>query len=121
MAGRQALAVIHGFAIAVQGIDIYACTVMPDHVHIVTGLLQDIENFVESLKACSDSQLKKENRFPYDTALNADERETIWGERYWKRYIYETDDLLQTIHYAEQNPIKAGLKPQHWSFVRAFP
>ena len=119
--GKQALSVIHGFAAAVRGVDIYACAIMPEHVHVVTGVLQDVEIFVESLKAHSDSQLKKEDRFPHYTALDAEERETIWAERYWKRYIYETEDLLQAIHYAEQNPVKAGLKPQRWSFVRKFP
>jgi len=119
--GHQALSVIRGFAIAVQGIDIYACAVMPEHVHIVTGLLQDVDNFVQSLKERSDGQLKTDNRFPHYTAADADERKTIWAERHWKKYIYETEDLLHAIQYAEQNPIKAGLKPQRWAFVRDFP
>src|SRR3954469_8157642 len=44
----------------------------------------------------------------------------VWGGPGWKVFLDGTDDIWRTIPYVEQNPIKAGLGRQHYSFVTPY-
>ena len=45
----------------------------------------------------------------------------VWADRGWKVYLDEPADVLRTIRYVEQNPVKEGKPLQTWSFVTPFP
>jgi hypothetical protein len=41
----------------------------------------------------------------------------VWGQDFWKVFLYTPEDVLRAIRYVEDNPIKEGKKRQHWPFV----
>jgi REP element-mobilizing transposase RayT len=121
--GRQALAIIHGFASAIEdaGYVCYACAVMPDHVHLVLGRhVRPVEKIVGHLKAEATRQMDREGVHPFAGVYRPNgTRPSPWVEGYWKVFLNE-DDVPRAIDYVEKNPLRAGLKPQKWSFVRAY-
>lgn len=65
--GRQALAVAHGFgAIAAKsGYQLYACSILPEHVHLVVGRHSyKIEHIVRLLNAATSIALREEGVHP---------------------------------------------------------
>src|SRR5262245_11609119 len=68
LTGFQARVVGHGFARYVErsGISIWACAILPDHVHLVVGRAHiDIEQVVIQLKAAATKQLLDESLHPF--------------------------------------------------------
>ena len=111
--GRQALAVAHGFIKAIQesGYVIHACSIMPEHVHLVVDRNdRDIELIAGHLKGRATQQLMQEGLWFAD-------RRPVWGRKCWKVFLYEPSDVFRAIAYVEQNPIREGKRPQKWSFV----
>ncbi len=106
--GVQALAVAKGFATIEH--PIHACAIMPEHVHLVLGRsMLPAKKIADRLKAAAEERLRDENIFP--------DGETIWARGCWQVFLSTPADVHRTIRYVNDNPIKAGLKPQHWSFV----
>ncbi len=123
--GLQARAVARGFAQAVEesNYEILACAIMPDHSHVVVRKhAHSFERIFSHLKARATHQLVEESLHPF--AHLADPRQrfpSVSAHRCWKVYLNSNDEILQRIRYVESNPIKAGLKPQRWSFVKKIP
>ena len=66
--GIQALAVSRGFHKVVTDtlLQIYACAIMPDHVHLVFGThFRTAESLVNQLKSCATKQLTAEGLHPF--------------------------------------------------------
>ncbi len=78
-----------------------AWCIMPNHVHAVTEMMHDhsLSDVVKSWKSFTARQ------------ANARLRRTgaFWGADYFDRYMRDEDHLMRTIHYVENNPVKAGL------------
>ena len=118
--GEQARAVARGFAKAVEISQhpIYACSVMPKHVHLVFGRCRmDIEVVVRQLKRNATIRLKEENIHPLATFEG---QPTPWAESCWKVFLNDEQSLQRAIRYVEKNPVKEGNKPQQWSFVKPY-
>ncbi len=82
----------------------YACCVMPDHVHLVLGRgSYPVEQMVNLLKGAATRRLAI-GRSP-------------WAQGLWKVFLNTAQDIERAIGYVEDNPIRAGLKGQRWSFV----
>jgi len=99
-----------GFRAVVQrlGIEIPACAIMNDHVHIlVLRSKYRIEYLVNQLKGAATRLLKL--------------KRTIWTRGCWKVFITNTEVLLAAASYIEANPASAGLPAQHWDFVTPLP
>ena len=41
----------------------------------------------------------------------------MWAAQGWTVFIDDTEHLRAAIRYVENNPVKAGHRPQRWSFV----
>ena len=54
-----------------------------------------------------------------DLGLRQDDH-PVWGGPGWKVFLDSTDDIDRTIPYVEQNPVKAHLPAQKWSFVTPY-
>jgi hypothetical protein len=52
-----------------------------------------------------------------DFARRSGKHPSPWAERGWKVKLYTPDQMRAAIRYVEQNPIRAGFRPQRWSFV----
>jgi REP element-mobilizing transposase RayT len=86
-------------------LDVPACAIMNDHVHVVVLRSKyRIEYLVNQFKgaATSDLGLKK----------------TPWTKGRWKVFLDDEEALLAAIKYVEANPEGAGMKPQCWEFVK---
>ena len=109
---RQIEVVGHGFGKGVEetGLRVFACAVMPDHVHLVSGLHERRNgSLVGQLKSRATKQLNLECLHPLDGAA------TPWAEGRWEVYLDTEDEVLHAIEYVNQNPIR----PQNWPFVIA--
>lgn len=86
--------------------DLLAWCVMPTHVHVVFRALgaQSLAAILKSWKAY--------------TARRANEilgtRGTFWAREYFDRIVRDEEDLLRTIAYVRNNPVKAGLVDWKW-------
>jgi REP element-mobilizing transposase RayT len=113
LSGVQARAVGHGFAVAAQTgqHSVYACAILPEHVHIVFGQLRFAVETVSTLfKQKATMQLSKEGfQLP-----------KLWARGYWKNFIDTEEEMLAAIDYVEQNPVKEGKPLQKWSFVQPY-
>lgn len=119
--GEQAQSIAKGFAFRAQrsNLRIYACAIMPDHAHLV--IANDgrrIEMISNQLKGAATRQLLSDSHHPLANHTNRHGRPpSPWAEGQWKVFITTPKQLHHTIQYVNQNPIKAGYKPQNWSFI----
>jgi REP-associated tyrosine transposase len=118
--GVQARAVGRGIAkyAARTGLEIWACAIMPDHVHLVTGCAPiDIEQVVIQLKGEATGALVAEGIHPFQDIFDArGRRPKCFARRGWNVFL-DPDDVLRAIRYVEENPIKEGLPRQKWAFA----
>jgi REP element-mobilizing transposase RayT len=114
--GPQALAVANGFAHAANEsrIRLYACAILPGHVHLVIGRhARRAEKNAGHLKTRATQELKKQK-------LWSQKERPVWGGRGWFVYLETPADVRRAVRYVEQNPVKEGKSLQKWSFVTPF-
>jgi REP-associated tyrosine transposase len=121
----QVQAVAEGFGayIRARRLTVSACSIMPDHVHMVIAKHEiSFEQLVSKLKSNATSALVKGHRHPFaELSLKTRELPTCWGGRGWNAFLVNEKQILERIRYVEVNPIKSGLAPQTWSFVVPYP
>jgi REP element-mobilizing transposase RayT len=120
--GEQARAVAQGFDDYITRNDrrIFACAVMPDHVHLVIERCdRTIEKVAEQLKARATMFLNQQDLHPCE-ATAADKRPTPWARGCWSVFLRTDDSIQRAIDYVEQNPVVAGYKAQRYSWVSEF-
>ncbi|MEM6552895.1 MAG: hypothetical protein AAF750_12315 [Planctomycetota bacterium] len=113
--GRQAKAVGEGFGLAVKegGYRVWACTVMPDHAHLVLGRHErTVERMRDHLKARGTFVLNRRGCHPLGGEASP------WARKGWAVYLDDWADVERAVRYVEGNPAKAGLRDQRWSFVK---
>ena len=118
--GIQARAVARGIARAVQESEymIYACCVMPDHVHAVVAAHKNPpKRIIGHFKGRATNRLKEEGIHPLGDAPDAP---SPWSRQGWCVYLDSKDKIRRAIRYVEQNPIKDGLPKQQWCFVTSW-
>lgn len=116
--GTQAKTIAEGFA--ELNYPIYACAIMPDHAHLIVGRHRlTIEKTCDQLKARATSKLLKAGLHPFaDQPYAGGRLPTPWARKGWWVFIDDEPHLSAAIKYVEKNPVKSGLKPQRWSFVK---
>jgi REP element-mobilizing transposase RayT len=118
--GVQARAVARAFAAYVgrSGLVVWACAILPDHVHLVVGRPgMPVERLVIQLKGDATQQLEREGIHPLASFKVGDGRvPKCWGRGQWKVYL-DPEDVPRAIRYVVDNPLKEGKKKQEWSFV----
>jgi len=119
--GHQALSVAAGFATAIEegGYRVYACSILPEHVHLVIGRHErTIERILAHMKAKASSRLNADGRHPLAGYVDRYGRTpSPWAAKRWKCYLDSVADIVRAIRYVEQNPIKEGKRAQRWPFV----
>jgi len=119
----QARAVARGFATYFKrtGLPVWACSIMPDHVHLVTGKPDmKVEQLVIQLKGEATQALEREGIHPL-AAYKAEGQRVpkCWARGEWKVFL-DPEDVPRAIRYVQENPLREGKKQQHWSFVSAY-
>ena len=121
--GEQALAIGHGFAKAVTSstFTIWACSILPFHVHLVIARhTYDVEQVVRLLKGQATKQLLQERLHPLIDYGTPTETPTPWADKKWKVFLDSDESIENAIRYVEENPEKEGKPRQDWSFVRPY-
>lgn len=123
--GLQARAVARGFSQVLNEYDypIYACAILPEHVHLVIGRhSQTAERIVSHLKRSATLKLFAEEIHPLINCIGP--RGNVpspWSKRSgWKVYLYNDQAICNRIKYVNENPVKDGKPQQRWSFVLPF-
>jgi REP element-mobilizing transposase RayT len=121
--GEQARAVARGFASYIhrKQLPVWACAILPDHVHLVTGRPgMKVEQLVIQLKGDATQQLQREGIHPLSQYTLPNKRiPHCWIRGEWKVYL-DPEDIPRAIRYVQDNPIKESKPPQHWSFVTKY-
>ncbi len=115
--GHQALTVANGFKKALQegGYVVHACSILPEHVHLVIGRHpRKITRIIGHLKAKATHELHTKGPWPPDAR-------PVWAEGVWKVFLDDVADVYRAIAYVENNPVKEGKPRQRWSFVQPYP
>jgi len=121
---EQARCVAEGIGRAVReaGYVVYACSVMPDHVHLVIARHpRAVKQIVGHLKARATRVLNESGLNPQGDYRVPDGRvPSPWVEGCWTVFLDSHADITRAIAYVENNPIREGLKAQHWTFVTPY-
>lgn len=122
--GLRARAVGRGFSSYIEksGLVVYACAILPDHVHLVIERYRlTIEQIMIKLKAAATMQLIAESRHPFQKIVLPDgQHPKVFAREGRHVFLNDVDEIEERIHYVRENPIKAGLPEQFWSFVREY-
>jgi REP element-mobilizing transposase RayT len=91
----------------------YACAIMPDHAHLLIRKHRDqAEEMIEKIQALSRKRL-------VEVGLRELEHPR-WTRGGWKVFLDHPDEVVRTIRYIEQNPVKIRLPKQQWEFVTTY-
>jgi REP element-mobilizing transposase RayT len=94
-------------------LQLLACAIMPDHVHIlIRKHRQEAPEMIERLQDASCYAVR-------DCALRSPEH-PVWTEGGWKGFLETAEDIRRTIRYIELNPVKIGRPRQVWDFVHPY-
>jgi hypothetical protein len=98
---------------------VYACSILPQHVHLVLGRHHyRVETMVRLLKAAATTELIRDNRHPLANWPGADGvLPSPWARRCWKVFLDDVEGVARAIEYVENNPLKERKRRQRWSFV----
>jgi len=114
--GHQAVAVAAGFqeSSVESGYTLFACAILPEHVHLVIGRQErEIKRVVGHLKGRATQRLKTSGHW-----TNAER--PVWSRGCWTVFLNSPDDVWRAIRYVEENPSKEGKRRQHWSCVTPY-
>lgn len=107
---RKRVADAFGEIIASQRYTVYACAVMPDHVHLLIRKHRDSsEQMIETLQ--------RESRLRLSMTPSIPPGHPIWAHGGWKVFLDHPDEVRRTIRYIAGNPASSGLPAQSWPFV----
>ena len=111
--GQQAreIALAMGDAVRDGGLLVLACAIMPEHVHVVIVEHRlTPQRIVARLKSRASRRLHLSGLWP-------EKNRPIWAKGHWKVHLPSDTAVRRAVRYVEENPVRAGFKPQHWSFV----
>ncbi len=121
--GQRAI-VAEGFSrSAYKGnVKVIACAIMPDHVHFVLGPHRlGGDKLAGFMKAEATKALVAAKVHPFLAEMEEDGSVPhCWVRGEWKVYIDTLEQMLATIQYVENNPLKEGLPAQTWDFVTRY-
>ncbi len=124
LTGVQARAVGRGFGRVVDeiGVSVYACAVMPDHVHLVAaGQVFGPDEIAKRMKSAATRRMSEEGIRPLADCVDRHGRvPTPWALGGWCVYLDTPERVRQCVRYVKGNPVRQGLREQRWGFVTAY-
>ncbi len=124
LSGVQAQAAGIGFGNGVRKsrLTIWACSILPEHVHLVVARhAYSIEQVTNLLKGEATKNLNAKSLHPQASFVNANGRlPSMWATGRCKVFLDSEEAIEAAIRYVEENPEKEGKPPQKWSFVSPF-
>ena len=119
----QIAAVAAGFekSLAKFGITIWACSILPEHIHLVlarTG--KSCEVMTNFLKGEATRELNKQRLHPLAAHSESGRTPQPWARKHWQVFLDDTQAIDNAIMYVNDNPEKEGKPRQQWPFVSPF-
>jgi REP element-mobilizing transposase RayT len=101
---------------------ILACSILPQHVHLVIARhVYDAEQVANLLKGEATKQLKKDSLHPQQSYADKNGKlPSVWAEKQWCVFLECADAVECAVQYVEENPVKEGKPKQTWSFVTPY-
>jgi len=122
--GAQARAVGRGFAAFVErnGLVVWACSILPEHVHLVVARHRyHFDRVIELMKSAATRRLTEEGLHPFRDITRPDgQHPKPFARGGWSVFLDTDAAVRRAIRYAEDNPAREGLPRQQWSFVRPY-
>ncbi len=122
--GHQARSAVKGFGEMARKADyvIHACAILPQHVHMVIARHRySIEQVVRLLRQAATQHLLEDGLHPFAHLRSEKGRlPSVWAQDFRKVFLYTPKGIRRRIKYVEENPVKEGLRPQKWWFVRPY-
>lgn len=122
--GRQALSVGNGFAAAVRkyGYVVHACTILPQHAHLVIRRHRYcIEQVGRLLRQSATLRLLDDGLHPFAHLRSPTGRlPSVWAQDFRHIFLFTPEEVIGRIKYVEDNPLKEGKPRQSWLFVTAY-
>jgi REP element-mobilizing transposase RayT len=123
--GTQARAIARGFADYIDraGHLVWACSILPDHMHMVIARSHlKVESIATQLKGAATCCIIDEGLHPLAAYQKhgTSRPPKMWARGEWKVFLDSVEDIRRAIRYVENNPLKEGKKRQQWNFVTAF-
>src|ERR1051326_5960263 len=96
---EQVESIAAGFGEYVQksGVQIWACSILAQHVHLVVGRHRfDVEQIVNLMKGASTTRLMKDGRHPLAAYADPGQRPPrCWASRGWNVFLNNVEDILR--------------------------
>jgi len=112
-AKRQALGEAFAQVIGAKDYTCHACAILSNHAHLVIRKHRDrAEEMLGAFIGMSKSRLRAMDDIPAG--------HPIWSDDLYKKFLFSPDEVIRTIRYVEQNPVKSDLSPQQHDFIRPY-
>ena len=122
--GIQARAVAHGFVeyVAKAGLSVWACSILPEHVHMVIARNRRlIEQIVNHLKGSATRHMIQDGLHPLAGCARPGRRPPhMWARGQWTVYLNDDAEIRRAIRYVQNNPLREGKRRQCWRFVTEY-
>lgn len=122
--GHQALSIANGFKAkaADSKYEILACSILPEHTHLVIARHRyKIEQVANLLKGAATRQLVEDEIHPLANYAAADGKPPhVWAKNQWKAYLDSEEAIGNAIAYVIENPLKEGKKRQDWNWLSPY-
>ena len=122
--GQKALAVSRGFKNANRksNFTIWACSILPQHVHLVIARHHfKVEYIAGLLKGEATKALNKAGRHPLRKFKDKHGKPpTPWNVKSYHGFLESEQEIEDAIAYVIENPMKEGKRKQAWSFTKPF-
>ena len=123
--GRQAQAIGLAFKDLFHRwqVPVWACSILPDHVHLVVGRFDGtVERLVNHLKGSATRRLRAAGMHPCEHLMRqSGTMPKAFARGQWKVFLDCPADVIRSVRYVEANPEKEGKARQRWSFVEPLP
>jgi REP element-mobilizing transposase RayT len=105
------------------GYIIWACAILPKHLHLVVARHHyNAERIILRLKAAATTRLIEKELHPLREFRDPESGKypRCWSQGGWRVYLNTVEDILRSIKYVEENPLKEGKPRQTWKCVTPF-
>jgi REP-associated tyrosine transposase len=122
--GVQARAIGWAFGETIRktGLRVWACSILPDHMHLVVGRHRwSVQQIANRLKGDTTRRLVREGIHPLAALPTRTGRmPKMWASKQWKVFLDCPEGIRRAIRYVDRNPAKEGKPLQRWPFVASF-
>lgn len=122
--GEQARCIADGLADQAfrSRIIVYACAILPAHVHLVVARHSyRVEQVANLLKGAGTKSLVRRGLHPMENQIASGKRlPSPWASGLWKVFLDSRFDVRRSIDYVNENPVREGKRAQRWRFVQPY-